>query len=272
MEEEEYVMKKMAVLVSIMLLLLVGVLGCSNQQSPAPDAGDVPEVNLTIAAAASLIDALDELKAIYGEEKPNVNLTYNLAASGVLQKQIEEGAPVDFFISAGKAQMDALLEQKLVDEASLENLLGNELVLVVQADSTISSFDDLTTDAVQKISIGTPETVPAGKYAQETLTSLNIWKEIQPKIVMANDVRQVMTFVETKNVEAGLVYRSDAAQGKGIKIATAAPAGSSRPIVYPMAIVSSTKYAEEAAEFEKFLLSDEAMQIFVKYGFIDIRK
>lgn len=265
-------MKRLVILASLMFLLVVGVLGCSKQPAPAPNTGEVPEVNLTIAAAASLVDALNELELMYDEEKPNINLTFNLAASGVLQKQIEEGAPVDFFISAGKAQMDALVEKELVDAGSLKNLLGNELVLVVQADSEISSFDDLTTEAVEKISIGTPETVPAGKYAQETLTALNIWDEIQPKIVMGNDVRQVMTFVETQNVEAGLVYRSDAAQGKGIKIATAAPAASSKPIVYPMAIVSGTKYAKEAADFAEFLLSDEAMQVLVKYGFIDIRK
>ncbi|NLB88647.1 MAG: molybdate ABC transporter substrate-binding protein [Syntrophomonadaceae bacterium] len=227
-------------------------------------------INLTIAAAASLVDALNEIKAIYNEEKPNIALTFNFAGSGTLQKQIEQGAPVDIFISAGQAQMDPLVEKGLVIDESLVNLLGNELVLIAKEDSLITSFEDLTTDKVQKISIGTPETVPAGKYAKETLISMNIWDKIESKIVMANDVRQVLTFVETENVDAGLVYSSDATQGRGIKVVAAAPADSCEPIVYPMAIIADSKHADEAADFQEFLLSDKAMEVFVKYGFIGL--
>ncbi len=266
-------MKRKLIILSVMLVLAMAmsIVGCGNGQSSAPDVNNEPEVKLTIAAAASLVDALNELETMYKEEKPNVTLTYNLAASGTLQKQIEEGAPADLFISAGKSQMDALVEKELIVEDSLMNLLGNELVLIANKDSAMTSFDDLTTDAVQKISIGTPETVPAGKYAQETLTTMNLWDQIQSKIVMANDVRQVLTYVETGDVDAGLVYSSDATQGQNIKVVAAAPAGSSKPIVYPMAIIADSKNIEAAADFEEFLISDKAMQVFVKYGFKDLK-
>ncbi len=263
-------MRKNVIISIVVLFIFLPIIGCKSVPSQSGDM-EGGQVKLTVAAAASLVDALDELKIMYGEKNPDIILTYNLASSGTLQKQIEEGAPVDVFISAGKSQMDALDDKGLVIKDSLTNLLGNQLVLIASAQSNIESFDDLATDLVNKISIGTPETVPAGKYAQETLINLNLWDNIQPKIVMANDVRQVLTLVETTNVEAGLVYSSDAIQGKDIKIVATPPAKACKPIVYPMAIMASSKHIEEAQNFQAFLLSDEAMEVFIKYGFINIK-
>ncbi len=261
-------MKKYLILLGLMLFSISAIIGCSSSKQ----ATQAEPVNLMIAAAASLQDASQELQTIYTAKNPNIKITYNFAASGTLQKQIEQGAPVDLFISAGKSQMDALAQKKLITDTSHKNLLSNELVLIAKKDTALTSFDDLTNKSVGKISIGTPETVPAGQYAKDTLTTMKLWDKIQTKLVMAKDVREVLTWVETGNVDAGLVYRSDTVQSKASKIVAAAPADSSKPIVYPMAIIASSKHPQEAADFETFLASDEAMQVFIKYGFKSLSK
>jgi len=259
-------MKKNRLLIALLLGMLLVVGGCAAQDT-TPQAPVKPTIELNISAAASLTDAAKELEQLYKEEHPEVKLVYNLAASGTLQKQIEEGAPADVFISAGKKQMDALQEGGFIVNDSRQNLLGNELVLIAPKDSKIETFDDLATDKAAKISIGTPETVPAGKYAQEALITLKLWEPIQPKLVMAKDVRQVLTYVESENVDAGLVYRSDTIGSEKVRIVAAAPADSHSPIVYPMAIVAASQQLEAAQEFATFLTSEPAKKVFEKYGF-----
>ncbi len=259
-------MKKILTLAGIMLFFITAIAGCG-------DTGEKTEikaepVKLTISAAASLQDVATELKDTYRKQHPGVEITYNFGASGTLQKQIEEGAPVDLFISAGKKQMDSLMDKGLIVDKSRVNLISNELVLITGKDRKISGFDGLTGPEAKKLSIGTPETVPAGSYAKEALTALKIWDKIQPKLVMAKDVRQVLTYVETGNVDAGLVYRSDAMAGKNIKIVAAAPADSHKPIVYPMAIIKSSKHQKETEDFAAFLQNAAAAEIYQKYGFI----
>ena len=235
-----------------------GVPGVSGGSGPA---------GLTIYAAASLKDALEELKNIYTSRHPDVKITYNFGASGVLQRRIEQGAPADLFLSAGKAEMDVLAQKGLLQEASRQDLLRNELVLIAGKNSSLAGFEGLASPAVSRIGMGAPGTAPAGRYAQETLTSLNLWGRVQPKIVLANDVRQVLANVESGHVDAGLVYRSDALVGKNIKIVAAAPAGSHSPIIYPMAVIKSTRHPLEARLFAAFLSSGQAAQVFAKYGF-----
>lgn len=256
-------MKKISVFLALILFVAVFVIGCGGKTEQAT----TEPVNLTISAAASLQDAAGELKALYESKNPGTTITMNLASSGTLQKQIEEGAPADLFISAGQSQMDALSKKGLIIEESRKDLLGNELVLVAGKNSNLAGFEGLTGENVKKISIGTPETVPAGQYAKETLTTLKLWDQLQPKIVLAKDVRQVLTYVETGNVDAGLVYRTDAATSASVNIVAAAPEGSNKPILYPMAVIKSTKYQEQTEDFAKFLQSDDAVKIFEKYGF-----
>jgi molybdate transport system substrate-binding protein len=162
--------------------------------------------------------------------------------------------------------MDALATKDLLLADSRKDLLGNDLVLIARNDSKLAGFDGLKDPAV-KLSIGTPETVPAGKYAQETLTSLKLWDSLQSRLVQANDVRQVLTYVETGNVDAGLVYRSDAMMGKDIKVVAAAPDDSHKPIVYPMAVLKGTKHQKEVEAFAAFLSGSQAAGVFEKYGF-----
>lgn len=262
-------MKKHSLYLIILLSITLLMAGCG---SPAASDTPSPTIELNISAAASLTDAIQEIGSLYNGQHPDVQLTFNLASSGTLQKQIEEGAPADLFISAGKKQMDALQEQGLIVNSSRQDLLGNELVLIAPEDSLLQDFAGLTDPAVGKIGIGTPETVPAGKYAQEALTSMGLWDALQPSLVQAKDVREVLTYVETGNAGAGLVYRSDTYQAEKIKIVATAPNSSHKPIVYPLAVVKSSSKQEAAADFAKFLTTQEAADIFSKYGFIPLIK
>jgi molybdate transport system substrate-binding protein len=264
--------KYFVVFVLLLSVLLAG--GCAKKEATAPKSQPQPAktVTLNIAAAASLKDAASELQSIYAKKHPEVKINYNLAASGTLQQQIEQGAPTDLFISAGKKQMDALGQENLIVADSRKDLLGNKLVLVTGKNSTLKDFNGLTDTAIKKISIGTPETVPAGKYAQDTLTSLNLYNQIQPKLVLAKDVKQVLTYVQTGNVDAGLVYFSDTYKVNDIKIVATAPEDSHKPIVYPMAIVKASKNQSAAQSFAEFLASPEAAKVFSKYGFEPLQK
>ncbi|WP_333871585.1 molybdate ABC transporter substrate-binding protein [Desulforamulus putei] len=263
-------MKKIWVMLGIMIFAVAALTGCGDEKEKGKP--QAQPVNLTISAAASLKDAALELKELYGKQHANVTIAYNFGASGTLQKQIEEGAPVDMFISAGQKQMDELAVKGLIVDGSRKDLLGNELVLVARKDSKIAGFEDLAKPEVGKVSIGTPESVPAGKYAQEALTTMKLWDALQPKLVLAKDVWQVLTYVETGNADAGLVYRSDAITAKESKIVTPAPASSHKPIVYPMAILRNTKQQKAAEEFASFLASEEAAKVFEKYGFKSLKR
>ncbi|GAB6178735.1 molybdate ABC transporter substrate-binding protein [Desulfotomaculum defluvii] len=260
-------MKKMLILFSILLVTVGSLTGCGKEPTKERSQARGEQIKLIVSAATSLRDASEELKMLYSKQHPEVKITYNYGASGTLQKQIEEGAPVDLFLSAGEKQMDILSEKGLIIENSRLNLLENELVLIAGKDSSINSFTDLTGPKVGKVSIGTPESVPAGKYAQETLISLDLWDKLEPKLVLAKDVRQVLNYVETGNVDAGLVYRSDALIAKGSKIITTAPTATHKPIVYPMAIIKRTQQQKTVEDYVDFLASGEAADIFKKYGF-----
>lgn len=267
-------MKKVSWLLVFSFLLTFSLVGCSgNTTQPSTNVSKAEPTEIMVSAAASLKDSLTEIQNAYAQKAPEVKLTIVYGASGTLQQQIEQGAPVDLFISAGKAQMDALEQKNLLVKESKVDLVGNELVLITGKDKNkITSFEDMTKADVDKIGIGTPESVPAGKYAQESLTSLKLWDTLKPKFVMAKDVTQVLNYVETGNVEAGLVYKSDAQGSEKVKVVAAAPASSHKPISYPAAVISSTKNKQTAEDFLKYLQSSEAQQVFEKYGFKTLAK
>lgn len=224
--------------------------------------------NLTVSAAASLTDALPPIKKLYEQKNPGVSITYNFASSGSLQRQIQQGAPADIFISASVNKMDALQKEGLLTEGSRKDLLQNKVVLIVSKNNTtISDFKDLTGADVQKISIGEPESVPAGKYAKEVLSNAGIFEQLKPKTVFAKNVRQVLTYVETGNVDAGIVYATDANTSDKVKIATVAPADFHSPVVYPIAVIKDSQNLSAAKEFVEFLSSKPAIEVFEKYGF-----
>ena len=223
---------------------------------------------LTVSAAISLTSAMQEIKTLYQRSNPNVNVTYNFGASGALQQQIQQGAPVDVFFSAATKQMDALQQKNLLDPGTRINLLTNRLVLITPRNAkALTSFQDLTSDQVSQIAIGEPKSVPAGQYAQELLMNLKIFDSIKSKLIYGNNVRQVLTYVETGNVDAGIVYITDAKESKSIRVAATAQENLHSPIVYPVAVLRDSKNITAAREFVQFLSGTQARTVFEKYGF-----
>lgn len=255
-------MKK--VITGLILLMFISTLlvGCGIKEQVKP-------AELTVSVAASLTDAMEEIKSIYAQEKPNVTITYNFGGSGALQQQIEQGAPVDLFISAATKNMDALESKGLLADGTRKDLLLNEVVLIVPKNSAaIADFKDLTSDQIKRIALGEPASVPAGKYGQEILTALGIWDQVKDKTVYAKDVRQVLNYVETESTDAGIVYQTDAKISDKVKVVAQAPSGSHTPVVYPLAIIKGSINTSAAQEFADFLVSDKAKAVFEKYGFV----
>lgn len=228
-----------------------------------------PTTTLTVSAAASLREALTELEERYERETPGVAVRINFGASGALARQVEQGAPVDVFISAAEGPMNQLAEKNLVDARSRRVLAGNELVLVVPANggAELGGFADLASEGVKRIALGAPESVPAGQYAEAALTSLGLIGRVKPKAVYGQDVRQVLAYVASGNADAGLVYRTDAAVSGRVRVVASAPAGSHGPITYPVALTSRTENAEAARAFVAYLLGPAGREVLRARGF-----
>ena len=224
-------------------------------------------IKLNISAAASLKEAMADLEAAYTSKNPEVSFVINYGSSGSLQQQIEQGAPCDLFISAGEKQMTALEEEGLLLDGTNKDLVKNSLVLVTSNDSEISSIDSFNSDAVSKIALGEPSSVPAGKYADETLTSLAIKDSLNNKLVFAKDVKEVLAWTASGNADAGFVYLSDALSSDGVKIVETISEEYHSPITYPVAIIKDSDDIDAAKAFEDFLFTDEAQEIFEKYGY-----
>lgn len=229
---------------------------------------------LTISAAASLTDALTEISKTFESSHPGTKLYLNFAASGILQKQIEKGSPVDVFVSASPKQVDALQSKGLLDNDTRTDILTNEIALIVPINAAykVDRFDDLLSGDIKWVAIGNPDTVPVGQYSQETLKKLGLWKQVAPKSVYAENVRQVLNYVERGEVSAGIVFVSDMTIAKGIRLAAIAPDGSHKLAIYPAVIVRSSQNKKLGIEFIKYLKSDESKKIFEKYGFKPINK
>ncbi|PLT33702.1 molybdate ABC transporter substrate-binding protein [Bacillus sp. V5-8f] len=253
-------MKKYHMLLCTLMLFFV-ISGCNAGTRGAA----TKDIELTVSAAASLKDALEEIRDEYEKENERIDIHFNFGASGTLQQQISQGAPVDLFFSAAQDKFNALVKDGIIETE--RNLLGNEIVLVIPKQSKLKthSFDDLRN--VSKIAIGTPEVVPAGEYARETLKTIALWDKVEPNIVYAKDVRQVLTYVETGNADAGIVYRTDAIRSKKAEIVAEAPPGSHQEIIYPMGIIKNSNHLTESQEFYQYLQGEKAMDIFEKYGF-----
>ena len=258
-------------LLLIMIVLSMTLISCgskSNDESERLEGLSNEKVEINVSAAASLTDALIEIQKEY-ERQNEVVILYNFAASGALQKQIMEGAPCDLFLSASKQHMDALETEGLIVTESRADLLSNALTLIVSAEQegTVKDYTDLTKPELTGISIGTPESVPAGKYAKQALENMGIWDKLGDKIIYAKDVRQVLEYVDTGNADCGLVYKSDTLSLKtGIAVMDLAES-SHDPIVYPAALVKDSAQQQAAAEFYEFLQTEYAAGVFEKYGF-----
>jgi len=259
-------------LIAIFSLSMVACNSKSNDQVKKGNNTQVADtVELNISAAASLKEAMAELEKEYKKNNQNIDLTVNFGASGSLQQQIEQGAPCDIFISAGKKQMDALEKGEFLLKDTYKDLVKNDLVLVSSKDSEITSINDLTTSKVAHIGLGEPTSVPAGKYADEVLTNLNIKDSLTDKLVFAKDVKEVLAWTVSKNADVGFVYYSDTINADSIKIVEEISEDTHSPITYPVAVIKNSKKSEEAKNFEKFLLSDKAQEILTNYGYKSAR-
>ncbi|MFZ0212456.1 MAG: molybdate ABC transporter substrate-binding protein [Candidatus Acidiferrales bacterium] len=237
---------------------------CTQRQIHSPD----QPVTLTISAAISLKDPLQSIAQAYEQQHPGTRVACNFGGSGTLEQQIEQGAPVDIFISAAEKEMDALQDKHLLVPGTRRDLLANRLVLIVPAGSSIvRSFADLTKHSVRSMAIGEPRTVPAGAYAEEVFEHLGLLPAIQSKIVYAKDVRQVLAYVETGNADAGMVYATDARISNRVRVAATAPEDSHDPILYPVAVLSISRAPEAARTLLEALEESQSFAMFEKYGF-----
>jgi len=222
-----------------------------------------------VFAASSLTDALKEISASY-EKETGDKVIFNFAASSVLDTQIKAGAPADLFFSADEAKMDDLAKQKLVVVESRKDILSNTLVIVIPADSTatLTSATDLADPKFAKIALGQPQSVPVGVYAKAYLTKLGLWDKVSARVIPMENVRATLAAVETGNVEAGIVYKTDALISKKVKIAYEVPAADGPAITYPAALVEGGKNAAAAKKFLDYLQTPASLKTFEKYGFL----
>jgi molybdate transport system substrate-binding protein len=225
---------------------------------------------ILVSAAISLKNAFKEIGLIY-EKQTGIRVRFNLGASGLLQKQIETGAPVDVFASAGEKQMDELQAKGLIVSETRNNFASNDLVLIVPARSKVSlrSFADLARPEVVRVAIGSPKTVPAGRYAQEALGNLSLWDKLQPRLIFAENARQVLDYVARGEVDAGIAYASDmAGDHREAIVAAYSPKGSHSPIQYPIAVVKQTGKLSDARRFIDLVIGRTGQRILKKYGFL----
>lgn len=224
---------------------------------------------ITVFAAASLTDSLGQIATAY-EKTSGDKIIFNFGASSTLARQIEAGAPADLFFSADEVQMSTLVKLGLIDPATRKDRLGNSLVVVIPVDSSlqIRSASDLTNSDVKRIAFADPKAVPAGVYARDWLAKLQLWQAIQPKVIPTENVRAALAAVASGNVDAGVVYKTDAAISRHVKIAYEVPRADGPDIRYPMALVKGSPHSRAAKKFLDCLASEEAGQVFARYGFL----
>lgn len=240
-----------------------------GKEQPMTDQAMMKEkTEILISAAASLTNCVKELADMYTAQNPHVTITANFGSSGALQQQIEQGAPADIFFSAGIKQMNALKEKGLMADATVKNILENKVVLITPKGApAVDSFEALAGAAVKKIAVGEPKSVPVGQYTEQIFKSLSLSGSLASKLIFAKDVREVLSWVETGNVDAGVVYETDAKISSNVVICAAAPSGSHKKVIYPAGVVKDSKKQMEAQKFVDFFFSDAAKAVFARYGF-----
>ena len=243
----------------------------TEAESKAAANADLGDQSILVAAAASLKNAYeDKLIPMFEEQYPGVTVEGTYDSSGKLQTQIEEGLEADVFMSAATKQMKALDDEGMIASDSIVNLLENKIVLIVPAgsDSKIDSFEKIGDAA--SIALGDPESVPAGQYAKEALTNLNVWDSIQDKVSFGTNVTEVLNQVAAASADAGIVYATDAAsKADQVTVVAEAPEGSlEKKVISPVAVVKATTHEDAAKAFVDFLQTPEAIAVFESYGFV----
>lgn len=221
---------------------------------------------LTVSAAASLTDAFKEIGPRFEASRRGAAVRFNFAASGVLLQQIAQGAPVDVFVSADPDTMNRGAEQKLIAAESRRDFASNSLVLITPTGSLLKTVRELAAPEVKHVAVGKLASVPAGRYTQQALENAQLWTELQPKLVFADNVRQVLDYVARGEVEAGFVYRTDAELAKN-RVRIAMTVGGHSPVTYPAAAVADSRQPALARDFIAYLGGADAQAVLAKYGF-----
>lgn len=259
------------------ILILLASVDASRGEDPAAQAQAAakPREIVMVFAAASTTNALNEIKAQFTKDS-GVAVQTSYAASSTLAQQIVHGAEADLFLSADAKWANYLDQQEQV--VRQQDLLGNRLVIVIPADSKIDSKievkkpEDLLVASIEHLALGEPQSVPAGIYAKQALTKLGLWDQLKAKVVSAEDVRHALTYVETGSAEAGIVYATDAAISKKVKVVAEIPEKLTGPVRYPLILLKHGEGSEAAQSFYHYLSSSAAAKVFQKYGFTVLSK
>lgn len=259
--------------------MVIAMAGCGSSSTDTAEdnteAVQQEDTKILIAAAASLEATFEnELIPMFEEANPGIEVEGTYASSGDLQQQIEAGMEADVFMSAATSNMDTLVEEGIVDDATVVDLLKNDVVLIVpkDVDSKVTGFEDLQN--ADTVAIGDPESVPAGKYAKEILTNLGNYDAIAEKASFGTSVTEVCTWVAEGSADAGIVYSTDALNENSngddkevIILATAEDSIMDTPVIYPVGVTTSSAQKEAAQKLVDFLQTEEVMNVFVENGF-----
>jgi len=257
-------------LIVVLILGLFLFTGCNktpgNETNQGSEQPTPPTTKtLVIGAAASLNEAFTELGQMFEANNPGWKVEFSFASSGNLKTSIEQGAPMDVFASAAEKQMNDLKASGHIIPDTIKLMLKNELVMIVPEKSTVKSLEEIIDLA--RVAVGEPESVPAGQYAKQSLTSLGYWDQLSEKLIFAKDVRQVLFYVEQDEVDAGFVYATDAAKSGKVQVITAMPEDTYPSVLYPIGIVASTKHRDGGEMWLEFVLGEEGQKVLSKYGF-----
>ncbi len=246
---------------------LVYIISISLSLSTTVRAADV-----TVSAAISLKEAFTKIATRFEQDHPGDKIIFNFGSSGELAQQIQQGAPVDVFASAAFKQINILDKQDLLIKESIQPFTRNELVVIVsQGQQKLTAFPDFI--KLNKVALGNPKTVPVGQYAAEALTKAGVYQTLvdQNKLVYGENVRQVLTYVESGNVDAGIVYKTDALTSTQVTISFAIPASYSEPIIYPIAIVKDSKHIQLAQDFVNDVIGNSGQKVLQEQGFLSVK-
>ncbi|RDX01236.1 molybdate ABC transporter substrate-binding protein [Listeria kieliensis] len=255
-------LKNLGILTVLFLLAILTACGNTANSSKKEE-----KIDLHISAAASLKDAIDEIKPLYEKKYPSTKLTFDFAGSGQIRERVTSGAPIDGVLFASESDIDKLVQAKKA--TSKAEFAQNTLVLIEPTSSKSKKSADLAEKlkAYQKFALGDPESVPAGKYGKETLEKLNLYDGMKDQLVLASDVRQVLSYVAAGNADAGFVYETDALISKKVSVVQSIPDDLHAPIGYYSGIVTDTEHKKNVESFMKFMRSEEAQKVLKQYGF-----
>lgn len=220
-----------------------------------------------VFAAVSLTEALEEIASAY-ERRSGDDIVFHFGASSLLARQIEQGAPADLFLSADEARMNALAQQNLIVASTRKSVLSNSLVIVVPNDGGLTLTSPAQLTRAERIALAEPSTVPAGVYARAWLQKIGLWDRVAAKIIPTDNVRAALAAVESGNVDAAIVYKTDARIAKRSRIAYEVPRASGPAISYPFALLRNAEQRDAATRFLAHLRSKAALRIFAQHGFL----